>query len=111
MSLLGSQERKNLEAHIRNVQNSVQLLKNQIAELSARPTKAEYATAQANINDLVKKLADSQKALEAEQKKVKVVDNTDELAKDTNSKVSLIVDFFTARWQTFRDFLNRRNNG
>lgn len=75
-----------------SVQKQLDALK--VDDVQDERTKASLQT---QINDLQIKL------------KAATYDVKDrELASDTNAKVTNIVDFFTQRWQTFRDYLERK---
>lgn len=92
--------------------NKVNQMQSVINDLSTRPTKEDYARAQAQIGDLAAEIQRTAQELEAEKQKVKIEYSHDEETKQNVTKilglVSAIYNYFFQRYQTFRDSLTKK---
>lgn len=92
------------------LQTQVSQLNSQVATLSKRPTQAELDAVKTMTTELqaeVQKAHEDAANAEAQLKEVQSQPRADEVALDTNSKVTTIFNYFLDRWSTFKDFFNR----
>lgn len=109
--MLGSQERRNLEASINNTRNLIPQMQATINELSSRPTNAQYALAVQQLQERVDEMARLQAKLEEAQNKppVEIIKEVPVYTHDEQTKgyIAAIYNYFYTRFQTFRNSLKK----